>query len=669
MADTTGQDIGAMLRRQDSVLLIGAIGLLVLALLIALFTQAAQNRGRLWLETVRSIPESAARIARASGEISRGVAPDLQVIGTLTAAVDEQTLGLIQGNEINDLPAMPSSMQDDAAALRAAWGQLQAPSDRIIGLRPEFDTGLTEARGLAEMVRGPEGLYAMHLELAQRLVGQRANAVASLLVAQQLVGLDRLAGAASRLFSEGQATRERYEQMVALVNDIQSRHAQMLGEPATRALAELVAPDLVALTTTVDGLRPRVDAAVMLQALAADLPKAVPGVTRTAGVLAGQLEQREAQLAFYPVISAIAVALAIALLVAYGLIATRGMTKRLVAAETNDAQRQQAILGLLDEITNLADGDLTVDVTVTEDFTGAIADSLNYTVENMRALVGTINQTSERVAAGATATQQLAQDMSAGSERQASDIASLTLQMTETAATLSGVAERAESVADQAEESVDVARGGAETARGTINVMAALREQIQDTSKRIKRLGESSQEIGNIIELINDISEQTGTLALNAAIQAAMAGEQGRGFAVVAEEVQRLAERASTATRQVETLVKTIQADTNEAIVSMERSTHNVVNGARSAEEAGGALSRVQLSSQTMAELIAGIAGAARRQSASTTDAAQRMQAVREISTQTSRASAETARAVAELSSLSAQLRQSVAGFKLPEGS
>ena len=327
------------------------------------------------------------------------------------------------------------------------------------------------------------------------------------------------------------------------------------------------------------------------------------------------------------------------------------------------------IFGLLDEITNLADGDLTVDVTVTEDFTGAIADSLNYTVENMRALVGTINQTSERVAAGATATQQLAQDMSAGSERQASDIASLTLQMTETAATLSGVAERAESVADQAEESVDVARGGAETARGTINVMAALREQIQDTSKRIKRLGESSQEIGNIIELINDISEQTGTLALNAAIQAAMAGEQGRGFAVVAEEVQRLAERASTATRQVETLVKTIQADTNEAIVSMERSTHNVVNGARSAEEAGGALSRVQLSSQTMAELIAGIAGDARRQSASTTDAAQRMQAVREISTQTSRASAETARAVAELSSLSAQLRQSVAGFKLPEGS
>lgn len=669
MAEATGQDVGAGLRRRDYILLGGAIALLVAALLMALITQTAQTRGSYWLETVRGIPDSVARIALVSGEINRGVTPDLQVISTLTADVDELTLGLIEGNEIYELPALPASMQEDAEALRAAWGRLQTPLSTIIRLTPDFDIGVGEARGLVEAVRGPEGLYPMHLELAENLVARQARPAASVMLAQQMASLDRFAGTAARLFTEGREARNFYEQLVALLADVTARNEEMLREPATRDLAGTVAPDLATLTTTVNDMIVRVGSIATLQELVADLPKEVPNVAGAAGVLAGQLVQRDAQLAAYPVISAIAVALAIALLVAYGTLASRNVRGRMVRAESQDAQRQQAILGLLDEITNLADGDLTVDVTVTEDFTGAIADSLNYTVQNMRELVGTITRTSERVAAGAGATQQLAQNMSAGSERQASDIASLTLQMNETANTLTGVAERAESVAEQAGESVDVARSGSETARGTINVMAALREQIQDTSKRIKRLGESSQEIGNIIELINDIAEQTGTLALNAAIQAAMAGEQGRGFAVVAEEVQRLAERASTATRQVETLVKTIQADTNEAIISMERSTHNVVNGARSAEEAGGALSRVQLSSQTMAELIGAIAGDARRQSASTTDAARRMQGVREISTQTSRASAETAKAVEELTALSAQLRQSVTGFKLPEGS
>ena len=229
------------------------------------------------------------------------------------------------------------------------------------------------------------------------------------------------------------------------------------------------------------------------------------------------------------------------------------------------------------------------------------------------------------------------------------------------------MASEAQTLAHQSELSLQTAKSGGETVRRSIDSMEALREQIQDTSKRIKRLGESSQEIGNIIELINDIAEQTGTLALNASIQAAMAGEQGRGFAVVAEEVQRLAERASSATRQVETLVNTIQADTNEAMVSMERSTVNVVSGARSAEDAGGALTRVQRSSQTMAELIAEIAGDARQQSAGTTAVARQMQGIREVSTQTSRSSTETAAAVDELAQLSTALRQSVAGFKLPD--
>ena len=196
--------------------------------------------------------------------------------------------------------------------------------------------------------------------------------------------------------------------------------------------------------------------------------------------------------------------------------------------------------------------------------------------------------------------------------------------------------------------------------------MAALREQIQDTSKRIKRLGESSQEIGNITELINDIAEQTNTLALNASIQAAMAGEAGRGFAVVADEVQRLAERAASATRQIETLVKTIQADTNEAIISMERSTSNVVGSARAAEEAGQALTQMESTSQELSRLMSEIALAARAQSAEGQVVSGTMQVVREIATETSGSAARTAEAVGELNVLSEKLRQSVSGFKLP---
>jgi len=200
----------------------------------------------------------------------------------------------------------------------------------------------------------------------------------------------------------------------------------------------------------------------------------------------------------------------------------------------------------------------------------------------------------------------------------------------------------------------------------TVQTMAALREQIQDTAKRIKRLGESSQEIGNIIEFINDIAEQTNTLALNASIQAAMAGEAGRGFAVVADEVQRLAERAGSATRQIETLVKTIQADTNETIISMERSTGNVIAGAKSAEEAGQALTRIESSSTELARLIQEISGSARSQSVQTTKIAGQMQAIRDIAIQTSGSAGQTASAVGELTTLSEKLRESVAGFKLP---
>ncbi|MEQ8206911.1 MAG: methyl-accepting chemotaxis protein, partial [Woeseia sp.] len=243
-----------------------------------------------------------------------------------------------------------------------------------------------------------------------------------------------------------------------------------------------------------------------------------------------------------------------------------------VQAEQNE-RNQQAILRLLDELGSLADGDLSVEATVTEDITGAIADSINYAIEKLRELVATINETAIMVDSAAKQTENTAVHMARATENQNREIAAATESVVSMASSIEEVSGNAERSSDVARHSVDVAHKGGEAVRRTIDGMNTIRETIQDTSKRIKRLGESSQEIGNIIELINDIAEQTNILALNASIQASMAGEAGRGFAVVADEVQRLAERSTNATKQIEVLVRTIQADTNEAVVSMERST------------------------------------------------------------------------------------------------
>jgi twitching motility protein PilJ len=237
------------------------------------------------------------------------------------------------------------------------------------------------------------------------------------------------------------------------------------------------------------------------------------------------------------------------------------------------------------------------------------------------------------------------------------------------AASTEEVSGNAERSADVARHSVDIAHKGGDAVRRTIDGMNAIRENIQETSKRIKRLGESSQEIGNIVELINDIAEQTNILALNASIQASMAGEAGRGFAVVADEVQRLAERAANATKQIEVLVRTIQADTNEAVVSMERTTTDVVGGALLAENAGAALEEIEQVSNQIASLVQNISASARQQATSSQSISRNMQVLREISSQTSDSTSATSASISKLAELAAQLRRSVTGFRLPGGS
>jgi twitching motility protein PilJ len=359
-----------------------------------------------------------------------------------------------------------------------------------------------------------------------------------------------------------------------------------------------------------------------------------------------------------------AVALFILLWMAFEVLRNQRERSRLV--EQENLANQEAIMRLIDEMGDLAEGDLTVRTTVTGDFTGAIADSVNVTVDSLRGLVKTINDTSTRLSESVQETEAIATALSLESKQQAQDISLATAAISEMSASMDDVSKHASESSKVAMRSVEIAKNGGEAVQRTMKGMDTIREHIQETSKRIKRLGESSQEIGDIVELINDIAEQTNILALNASIQAAMAGEAGRGFAVVADEVQRLAERSANATKQIDALVKTIQADTNEAVISMEKSTSGVVRGAQLAENASEALEEIESVSDQMADLIQNISGSARQQAGVAAELATTMNGIQEVTTRATSGAEKTSRSIGTLARLAQDLDKSVAGFKLP---
>jgi len=361
---------------------------------------------------------------------------------------------------------------------------------------------------------------------------------------------------------------------------------------------------------------------------------------------------------------------AVAGIVVIAVIATlliRDTRRQLIEQAAQNERNQAAILQLLDEIADLAEGDLTTQASVTENFTGAIADSINFAIDQMRGLVSNINQLSVQVAKAASETESVASDLAAAAESQAREIGGASQAINEMAVSIDQVSSNAAESAAVADRAVEIANKGADVVQDAINGMDTIRGQIQETSKRMKRLGESSQEIGDIVSLINDIADQTNILSLNAAIQASMAGDAGRGFAVVADEVQRLAERSSAATKQIAALVKTIQSDTTEAVISMEHTTSEVVAGAKRAQDAGVALEEIESVSSTLAELIQNISNAARQQAVSAGLVSNTMNVIQEITAQTVNATEQTATSIGKLSAMAVEMRESVEGFKLPE--
>jgi len=379
---------------------------------------------------------------------------------------------------------------------------------------------------------------------------------------------------------------------------------------------------------------------------------------------AGYEEQLAARRTNFVAMGVVSV-LAVLLLLMIGKVYLDDTRRRAEQSERQNRANQDAILRLLDEIGNIADGDLTVRAKVTEDITGAIADSINYTIDELRRLVAGINDAAQQVTAATDEAQSVTGQLLQATQRQASKIEQTGQSVTQMAQSMNEVSLNANDTAKVAETSLAAAGKGAHAVQNAIRGMNEIRDQMQETSKRIKRLGESSQEIGEIVQLISDITEQTNVLALNAAIQAASAGEAGRGFTVVAEEVQRLAERSGEATKHISAIVKSIQRDTQDAVEAMERSTRGVVEGTQTADEADRALREIEQISTRLAGLITSISSSTQQQVVSATQVAGNMKLILGVTQLTTEGTKKTALSAARLTELAVALRKSVAGFRL----
>lgn len=339
--------------------------------------------------------------------------------------------------------------------------------------------------------------------------------------------------------------------------------------------------------------------------------------------------------------------------------------RRARIAEEANKRNEGAILRLMNELSDLADGDLNAKATVTEDITGAIADTINYTTDELRKLVSRVINVSQQVSKATAEASSVTKGLLVATDKQAAEIRDAGGAVELMAKSIQEVDSSAAQSSQVARRTLEVTEQGAKSVQNSVAGMDGIREQIQETAKRIKRLGESSQEIGEIVGLISDITEQTNVLALNAAIQAASAGEAGRGFAVVAEEVQRLAERSAEATKQIGLLVKTIQSDTQDAVVAMEKSTQGVVSGAKLSDEAGKALQEIERSTRELTDLVNSISVSTQVQNDMASEVATVMGDILKITEQTSQGTQRTSAAMSQLETLTKELNGSVAGFKL----
>lgn len=615
------------------------------------------------------------RIAKNATEAAAGTA---EAFGLLRGERNDfQTRwGYLTGGDASTgLPQAPMSVAAQMAAVQKEWDSLRQNTDAILASEQTVLSLHQVAATLAETI--PQ-LQVEYEEVVDILLESDAPAAQVAVAQRQSLLAERILGSVNKVLAGDEDSVQ--------AADMFGRDASLFGRVLGAMLEGNAAMEITQVTDE-EALERLAEISELFEFVSGSVDEiletspelfqvresanAIFSVSQTlldrASELAEGFEDLAAGRAINTLFGYVLGVLALASIILIGLVMVRETNRRLAETAEKNERNQAAILRLLDEIADLADGDLTVAATVTEDFTGAIADSINYSIDQLRDLVATINLTAVQVAGAAQETQATAMHLAEASEHQAQEIAGASAAINEMAVSIDQVSANASESSAVAERSVAIANKGNEVVHNTITGMDNIREQIQDTSKRIKRLGESSQEIGDIVSLINDIADQTNILALNAAIQASMAGDAGRGFAVVADEVQRLAERSSAATKQIEALVKTIQTDTNEAVISMEQTTSEVVRGARLAQDAGVALEEIEKVSKTLAALIQNISNAARQQASSAGHISNTMNVIQEITSQTSSGTTATAKSIGNLAKMASEMRKSVSGFTLPE--
>ena len=665
---------GVRSRSQIVVLFVALIVFIILLFVNFAYLNTQSTYDKQYIGHAGELRVLSQRIAKNATEAAAGKAQAFKLLADARNDFDMRWGFLRKGDKATGLPPAPLGVRDELQAVQADWESLRKSTDVILASEQTVLSLHQVAATLAETIPQLQVEYEKVVEI---LLQSRAPAAQVAVAQRQSLLAERILGSVNKVLSGDDTAVQAADTFGRDASQFGRVLSGMLDGNITMRIAQVEDPDARARLTEIAELFQFVSGSVdeiletspelfQVRESAGNIFNSSQTLLDETSVLANRLEHLANARSSHTIGGYVLGLLALMSIILIGLVMVRETNRQLRETAEKNERNQNAIMRLLDEIENLADGDLKVAASVTEDFTGAIADSINYSIDQLRELVTTINLTAEQVFGAVKDTQTTATQLAAASEHQALQIAAASTAIDRMTGSIDLVSANAHESSSVAERSVTIANKGNEVVHNTIKGMDNIREQIQDTSKRIKRLGESSQEIGDIVSLIDDIADQTNILALNAAIQASMAGDAGRGFAVVADEVQRLAERSSSATKQIETLVRAIQNDTNEAVISMEQTTTEVVRGARLAQDAGVALEEIEGVSKVLAALIQSITNAAQQQADLGEQISQTMTVIQQTTSQTTSGTAATARSMGNLAKMASAMRRSVSGFTLP---
>jgi twitching motility protein PilJ len=631
--------------------------------------------GTIYISTVGKIQMLSQRLAKAAQQASQGNTDAFKQLKESR----EEFAGLMKllsdGGEVGGVtvPASGEEVRPSFSTLDSEWKRNDANASLVLAQERNL---VALGRSVRQINRTNSTLQELADEIAALSVQTGGSARQNAIMAQMMMLTQRMAKNANTMLAEAQVdpevsfllgkdTNTFRDLLAGLLSGSETQRIQRVADAELRGkLGELEAgfKEYQRAVQDILGNQAQLVSAKRASfALFSDSESLLKAATLLNSAYQHELESRQWNF----VALGVASVLALLVLLLIGKVYLDDSRRGAQDAELLNRQNQEAILRLLDEIGNLASGDLTVRAKVTEDVTGAIADSINYTIDELRRLVTGITSAAGQVTSATQEAQAVTGQLLQAAQKQATEIQGTGQSVAQMTVSMHEVSKSANDSAEVAKTSLQVAEKGTQAVQNAIRGMNDIREQIQETSKRIKRLGESSQEIGEIVQLISDITEQTNVLALNAAIQAASAGEAGRGFTVVAEEVQRLAERSAEATKHISAIVKSIQRDTQDAIEAMERSTKGVVEGTKTADEAGDALREIGQVSTRLAELIGGISNATQQQAQSAAKVATNMKAILAITQLTTEGTKKTATSAARLTALADGLKNSVSGFKL----